>query len=43
MKIIRIYWRDLTKEKQDEILEAFGENGNYDMFPIAEIDETTEE
>ena len=43
MKMIKIYWGDLTKEKQDEIIEAFGENGNYDIFPIAEIVETTDE
>lgn len=35
---IDIYWDDLTKEKQDEIFEALGgENGNYDVFPIATI------
>ena len=35
--VIEIYWDDLTKEKQDEILEALGNNGNYDVFPIAQI------
>lgn len=36
---IEIYWDDLTKEKQNEILEALnGENGNYDVFPIATIE-----
>lgn len=35
--MIEIYWDDLTKEKQDEILEALGNNGNYDVFPIAQI------
>lgn len=36
--LIEIYWDDLTKEKQDEIFEALGgENGNYDVFPIASI------
>lgn len=40
--MILIYWEDLTKSKQDEILEAFGDNCNYDVFPIIEIpiDET---
>lgn len=37
--MIDIYWSDLTKEKQQEILDAFGENGNYDVFPIASIPE----
>jgi len=34
---IPIYWNDLTPEKQKELLEALGENGNYDVFPLAEI------
>ena len=34
---IEIYFGDLTKEKQAEIMEKLGENGNYDVFPIAEI------
>ena len=35
---IEIYWQDLTPAKQGEILRAFGENGNYDVFPIATLD-----
>ena len=35
--MIEIYWNDLKKEKQDEILAALGENGNYDMFPLVQI------
>lgn len=35
---IQIFWDDLTGEKQQEILNALGDNGNYDVFPIAEID-----
>ena len=35
--MIQIFWNDLTKEKQEEILAAFGENCNFDVFPIAEI------
>ena len=43
---IEIFWKDLTKATQSEILLALGENGNYDVFPIATIevppeDETT--
>lgn len=34
---IPIYWDDLTKQKQEEILAAFGDNCNYDVFPIVEI------
>lgn len=35
--MIEIYWKDITAEKQQEILDAFGENCNYDVFPIVEI------
>ena len=35
---IEIFWQDLTPAKQSEILQAFGENGNYDVFPIATLD-----
>ena len=34
---IKIYWDDLSEEKQNEILDLFGNNNNYDVFPIAEI------
>lgn len=37
MYVIDIYWDDLIKEKQDEILEVIGDNGNYDIVPIATI------
>ena len=40
---IEIFWNDLTKEKQNEILETLGENGNYDVFPIATIEVEGEE
>ena len=35
--VIEIYFQDLKEEKQKEIIEALGDNGNYDVFPIAEI------
>ena len=38
MKTIEIYLQDLTPEKQAEILETLGDNGNYDVFPIATIE-----
>ncbi len=41
--MIYIYWDDLTKAKQDEILKAFGDNGNFDVFPIATIPEDCDE
>lgn len=35
--MIQIFWDDLVKSKQEEILAAFGENCNFDVFPITEI------
>ena len=35
---IEIYWNDLTREKQQELLNALGDNGNNDVFPIATIE-----
>lgn len=35
--MIEIYFNDLTEAKQQEILEALGDNGNYDVIPIATI------
>lgn len=39
---IEIYWDDLTPEKQKEILNLLGDNGNYDVIPLAiiELEET---
>ena len=38
MKTIEIYWNDLTKKKQQELLDVLGDNGNYDVFPLAIIE-----
>ena len=37
-----IYWDDLKPETQKELLELMGDNGNFDVIPIAtfSIDET---
>lgn len=35
---IEIYFDDLKDEKQKEVLEAFGDNGNFDVCPIAVIE-----
>ncbi len=35
---IEIYWSDLTEEKQQELLNLLGDNQNWDVFPIAEIE-----
>lgn len=43
MKTIEIYFDDLTKEKQAEILDPLGDNGNFDVVPIATIEFEEEE
>ena len=35
---IEIYWNDLAEEKQQELLNLLGDNQNWDVFPIAEIE-----
>ena len=37
LSVVEIYWKDLTAEKQQEILNVFGDNCNYDIFPIIQI------
>ena len=33
--MFEIYFDDLTKEKQAEFIKVFGNNGNFDVYPIA--------
>ena len=43
MKTIKIYFDDLTKEKQAEILDTLGDDGNFDVEPVATIEFEEEE
>ena len=36
-KTFDIYWKDLTDEAQAELFKLLGENGNYDVFPLATL------
>ena len=38
MLTIEIYFDDLTEEKQKEILDTLGDNGNYDLVPLASLE-----
>ena len=46
-KVVQLYWDDLSAEAKERLLELLGENGNYDVFPLAELvfenNETREE
>ena len=47
MNQVEIYFDDLSKKKQDEILKASGlsspSDANWDVFPITVVDFETEE
>jgi len=44
MKTFEIYWDDLNKDAQRRLWDFLGgENGNYDYFPIAQLDIEDEE
>ena len=32
-----LFWDDLSAKTQNELLNLIGDNGNYDVFPIAMI------
>ena len=36
-KVIQLYWDDLSSSAKEHLLELFGDNGNYDVFPLAEL------
>jgi hypothetical protein len=38
MKMFEIYLTDLKEDKQEEFIDMFGEDGNYDTFPIATVE-----
>lgn len=40
---IKIYLDDLKDEKRKEVLEALGDDGNFDVCPIAVIEVNDEE
>ena len=46
-KVIQLFWDDLSSSAKERLLELFGDNGNYDVFPLAELvfenDENREE
>lgn len=39
---IEIYWNDLTEAKRKEIMDALGDNGNWDVYPMATIEIETD-
>ena len=40
---LEIYWDDLVEDTKKEIIELFGDNCNFDIFPIASIEIPYEE
>lgn len=41
-RVIMIYFEDLNAEAQAAIVKLLGDNGNYDVFPIATIEANAE-
>ena len=37
-KVIQLFWDDLSSSAKERLLELFGDNGNYDVFPLAELE-----
>ena len=46
-KVIQLFWDDLSSSAKERLLELFGDNRNFDVFPLAELvfenDENREE
>ena len=38
MITIEFYWKDLTENKQQEILDKLGDNCNWDVFPFCRLE-----
>ena len=36
-QVIQLYWDDLSASAKERLLELLGDNGNYDVFPLAEL------
>jgi hypothetical protein len=37
IQCVELFWGDLSAEAQEKLLVLLGNNGNYDVFPIATI------
>ena len=35
--MIELYWDDLSEKTQNELLNLWGDNGNYNLLPIIEL------
>ena len=36
-KVIHLFRDDLSSSAKERLLELFGDNGNFDVFPLAEL------
>lgn len=36
-KVIQLFCDDLSSSAKERLLELLGDNGNYDVFPLAEL------
>ena len=36
-KVIQLFWDDLSSSAKERLLELLGDNGTFDVFPLAEL------
>lgn len=36
-KVIQLFWDDLSSSAKERLLELLGDNGNFDVFSLAEL------
>ena len=37
-KVVQLFWDDLSASAKEELLKLLGDNGNYDVLPIAQLE-----
>ncbi len=37
-RVVQLFWDDLSASAKEELLKLLGDNGNYDVFPIAQLE-----
>lgn len=37
-KVVLLFWDDLSESAKEKLLKLLGDNGNYDIFPIAQLE-----
>lgn len=43
METLELFLQDLTEESQKKLIDFFGDNGNYDIFPLVILEKYEDE